>query len=384
MTTTSHHHKHPELVRPEQGNFHRNELGILGTNCGQINSLVTALMAELSPLYKVGYVDADHRSSAADDDQLLINGCSGYLMDHISHRSFDTRQVIEPFSSRAMLVHQDLVLVNGNHFAANAQIVVIDPAKSLEAKLDKLTNVRLILLTERAEGIPQYLSDHLPVGHSVSVPKISDVLSIASFIQKYLEERLTPIKGLVLAGGKSTRMKEDKGSIEYFGKSQRVHVYEMLNKHCAGTYVSYDDIASIDDNESIPVITDSFLGLGPLGGILSAMRTDPNSAWLTVACDLPFLSAETLEYLVAHRDTSKVATCFMDSNGKFPEPLITIWEPRAYAVLLQFLAQGYACPRKALINTDVAILQAPDVSEFANINNPEERQMAMQRLHPDS
>lgn len=322
MTTTSHHHKHPDLVRPDQGNFHRNELGILGTNCGQINSLVTALMAELSPLYKVGYVDADHRSSAADDEQLLINGCSAYLMDHISHRSFDTRQVIEPFSSRAMFVHQDLVLVNGNHFAANVQIVVIDPAKSLEAKLDKLTNVRLILLTERAEGIPQYVSNHLPLGHSVSVLKISEVLSIASFIQKYLEERLTPIKGLVLAGGKSTRMKEDKGSIEYFSKSQRVHVYEMLSEHCLDTYVSYADTASINGNESLPVITDSFLGLGPLGGILSAMRTDPNSAWLTVACDLPFLSTDTLEYLVAHRDTSKVATCFMDSDGKFPEPFV--------------------------------------------------------------
>ncbi len=384
MTTTSHHHKHPDLVRPEQGNFHRNELSILGTNCGHINSLVTALMAELSPLYKVGYVDADHRSSAADEEQLLINGCSGYLMDHISHRSFDTRQVIEPFSSRAMFVHQDLVLVNGNHFNAYAQIAVVDPAKPLQNKLDKLTNVKLILLTESAGGIPQYLRDHLPVGHSVTILKISDVLSIASFIQKYIYGRLSPLKGLVLAGGKSTRMKEDKGSIEYFGKSQRMHVYEMLSQHSLETYVSYADTASIDGNESLPVITDSFLGLGPLGGILSAMRTDPNSAWLTVACDLPFLSAETLKYLVTHRDTSKVSTCFMDSDGKFPEPLITIWEPRAYPVLLQFLAQGYACPRKALINTDVAILQAPDVSEFANINHPEERQMAMQRLHPDS
>lgn len=74
---------------------------------------------------------------------------------------------------------------------------------------------------------------------------------------------------------------------------------------------------------------------------------------------------------MTNRNPSKLATVFLDSEGKFPEPLITIWEPRAYPVLLRYLSQGYSCPRKVLINSDVEVLKAPDVQEFQNINDPE-------------
>jgi molybdenum cofactor guanylyltransferase len=68
----------------------------------------------------------------------------------------------------------------------------------------------------------------------------------------------------------------------------------------------------------------------------------------------------------------------MDSDSRFPEPLITIWEPRAYPLLLQFLSQGYSCPRKVLINSDVELLQVPDVQAIQNVNYPEQRDAAMQ------
>ena len=71
-----------------------------------------------------------------------------------------------------------------------------------------------------------------------------------------------------------------------------------------------------------------------------------------------------------------MATAFYDSDNKFPEPLITIWEARAYPILLQFLSQGYSCPRKVLINSDIELLAAPNVSELKNVNYPHERDEA--------
>ncbi len=180
-----------------------------------------------------------------------------------------------------------------------------------------------------------------------------------------------PVNGLVLCGGKSTRMGRDKGEIAYHEKAQREHVYDLLCGLCDETYLSCNQQQS-NAIDNIPVIEDVLPGLGPVSGILSAFQNNTKVAWLTVACDLPLLDAATLAYLTEHRNQPKIATAFWDEEGKFPEPLITIWEPQAYPILLQWVSEGYTCPRKVLINSDVEMLTAPDTSVFANINTMQE------------
>lgn len=378
------HQKHTKLSKPDAGEFHRNELAILGTNCTNIRNLVNVVTQELYQQYKIAYVDAEHKNTDAADDSVLSNGGTMEFTDRITYRSFSTKQTFNSFQNRMLFTGEDMVLVNGNHFIAQNQIVVIDPIKSLENKLERLSNVQLILLSEGVSGLPEYITQHLPAGFAAPVLKATDTLAIASFINKWLQQKLPGMNGLVLAGGKSERMQADKGSINYFGKSQRLHVYDLLTPHCADVFVSYADAGKINTDEQLPIVIDTFTDLGPFGGILSAFQTNPNAAWLTVACDLPYLSAQTLAYLAEHRNPSKVATCFIDSDNRFPEPLITIWEPRAYPIMLQFLSLGYSCPRKVLINSDVELLQVPDVAELQNINYPEERERVMQNLYKTS
>jgi len=119
-------------------------------------------------------------------------------------------------------------------------------------------------------------------------------------------------------------------------------------------------------------LPDTFVDLGPYGAILSAFREKPDAAWLVVACDLPLLDIETLQYLVAHRNPSAVATTFESPFDGLPEPLITIWEPKAYPILLSFLSQGYTCPRKALRNNDVHIIKAENADALMNVNTQDE------------
>jgi len=119
-------------------------------------------------------------------------------------------------------------------------------------------------------------------------------------------------------------------------------------------------------------LPDTFSELGPYGAILSAFRQNPNCAWLVVACDLPLLDHATLDFLLKNRQPRRVSTAFESPFDKMPEPLIALWEPKSYAVLLSFLAQGYSCPRKVLLNSDALILQAPDPAALTNVNTPEE------------
>ena len=126
-------------------------------------------------------------------------------------------------------------------------------------------------------------------------------------------------------------------------------------------------------------IYDTFLNLGPFGGICSAFQKDPNSAWFVLATDLPFIDDALIKLLLEKRNSGKVATAIKGKNKEFVEPLITIYEPKAYPILLQYLAQGYSCPRKMLINSDVEIVEIED-DLIRNINTPEEFEAAKKEI----
>lgn len=376
--TNKPHQKHAKLSRPDWGEFGRNELAIIGTTCANIKKLADKLTESLS--CKVAYVDADHKTTQVTDgnNSTSANRTLEYT-DKITFQRLDFSTALNSFQKRVFFNEQDLVLVNGNHFSAKNQVVVIDPVKHLGKKLDQLTNVVLIILKDKTLTVPSFL-EKLPGFQSIPVLSLEDEGGITDFVKKFVTQRISPLHGLVLSGGQSSRMKKDKGNLTYHGVSQRQHLFGLLSNFCEKTFVSCNVLQTEDLKGSLPIIQDAFLQLGPMGGILSALQSNPNAAWLTVACDLPYLTEKTIKYLVQNRNPSKVATAFMDPEGVFPEPLITIWERKSYSILLQFLSQGYSCPRKVLINSDIELLAAPDQRELRNVNFPEEYENAMQDL----
>lgn len=373
------HEKHAKLTRPALGTFARTELAILGTPCGQVKKLAYAITEALSADCRIAYVDADHKGEDAPETiPALAAGAELVFTDKISFRRFDTTRSLNDYQWKPFFNDYDGVLVNGNHFTAKAQIVVVDAAKPLEKKLDRLTDVRLILRKDGAElpdYLKNYLADNLP---AIPVLDFSETDRIIQFVRAFVAGQIPPLLGLVLAGGQSTRMGTDKGLLTYHDRPQREHVYDLLSGVCDDVFLSVNAAQAAGlRGSSFQLVEDTFLELGPLGGILSAFRQRPDAAWLSVACDLPLLTEASLRQLVEGRNASKLATAFYDSDRRFPEPLITLWEPRAYPVLLQFLAMGHSCPRKALINSDITLLDIVDVRELTNVNDPAEREKAL-------
>ncbi len=374
------HQKHAKLCRSNVGNFGRNEWAVIGTPCGNIKKLTAQLTEILSGSWKVAYVDADHQNA----NPKPVSGCLQYsalkhgvdleYTDKIAFHRFDSKAKLDAHPYPPIFNEMDLVLVNGNHFKAKRQIVVIDPkkAESLKRKLERLTQVDMILLVEGVQDIPSFLREHIRDISCLPVFKINEVEKIAAFIDQQLREAIPPLNGLALAGGKSLRMGEDKGLLNYHGKPQRDYLFGSMRKFCEETFISCrpDQVAEI--SKMHPVLPDSFLDLGPFGAILSAFREQPNKAWLVIACDLPLLDEETLRFLIENRNPSAAATAFHNPETGFPEPLITIWEPKSYLLLLQFLARGFSCPRKVLINSAIHLLKAPNPAVLKNVNKPEE------------
>jgi molybdopterin-guanine dinucleotide biosynthesis protein A len=180
-----------------------------------------------------------------------------------------------------------------------------------------------------------------------------------------MEKSIAKINGLVLIGGKSKRMGIDKSLLRYYDKPHKEQTYDLLQIVLPDTTVFY----AINSNQEKTqhTIVDLYPDLGPFGAILSAFENDSSCAYLVLATDLPFISKALLRELISKRDTTKIATTFQGNNKNFPEPLITIWEPKAFSVLKHAKQEKAFSLTKILKNNDIAIIKV-NTNFIRNIN----------------
>jgi molybdenum cofactor guanylyltransferase len=184
--------------------------------------------------------------------------------------------------------------------------------------------------------------------------------------------------GLILSGGLSSRMGEEKRLINYHGKPQEQYLFELLSTYFSEVYVS------INQNQTTPLLNIQDLDLGiksPLVGIVSAFNHNPDVAWLVVACDMPFVDEKTIEFLLNHRNPEKYATSFENPEEHFPEPLLTIYEPKIFPKLQEAINKGKKSPMKILQNLEVELLQNFDSQWIRNVNNIEDRREVIFKKH---
>lgn len=375
------HQKHTKLTRPKYGNFGWQEWAILGTNCGAIQKLSATIVEKLGHQFNLAYVDASHqRHDENGEENAKATPVTTYT-DMIDFHRFDTRNPFDDFQYRQWFNAQDAIIVNGNHFKAKQQIIIIDQKKkeSLSRKLDRLTDVQAILFAEGETEVYDFLKEHLPNWSALPTFQLNDPTAIIEWLGQKMQKGIAPLYGLVLAGGKSQRMGKDKAWLDYHGKPQVEIVHHLLSGYCDEVFISCRPDQE-DKFDQYPIIPDSFTGLGPFGAITSAFREHPNAAWLVMAVDIPLADQAFLSELVGRRNPSKYATAFLNPATGFPDPLMTIWEPRSYAALLQFLTQGYSCPRKVLINSDIELVETAQADKLQNVNHPEEYEALLAQL----
>lgn len=365
----SKHQKHSNLTRRINDNYAPNEVAVLGAKCSIISDLVHQISKKLTQ-YKLAYFDASHAK------EVTPNRVSEFTFHHEGNLQITTSGEVNSYQQRLDFAQFDFVFINGNHYQGAKQILILDETKeaSVLKRLEQLNNIQFVIKLNSETEFFDFLVEKYPQIKNLICYTIDEIDAITKHVNNLIKEKIAPIKGLVLVGGKSIRMGTDKSELNYFGKPQKEVAKELLESHNLETYYSVQK--SENDNE----ISDKFINLGPFGGICSAFQEDPNSAWFVLATDVPFVNDKLINLLLEKRNPSKVATAIKGKNKTFVEPLITIYEPKAYPILLQYLAQGYSCPRKMLINSDVEVVEIAD-DLIRNINTPEEFEMAKKELN---
>lgn len=195
----------------------------------------------------------------------------------------------------------------------------------------------------------------------------------STLMEQFKKGHLPQVKGLILAGGRSTRMGRDKGLIEWHGLPQRIYLAEMLDTIGIRTFISCRPDQALEMPDQ-PLIVDKYPDTGPLGAIASAFAEEPSTAWLVVACDMPFLNTSALRFLLDARRPDFAATAFRSPAfpDDVPDPMLAIWEPSVMPVLTTCMRKGKRSARHVLTAAGAFLLDPPDPIVLTNTNTPEE------------
>jgi molybdenum cofactor guanylyltransferase len=364
------HEKDGEFDRPEMGVYHPYEFFFCGYSNSGKTTLLSKIIEVLSPQYEIACVKhCSHRynfdSEGKDSWRFSKAGARYVLLNAPGKWAAHNQGDMGKFDFNESLRNADFVLAEGAKEQSGDKILVLDnDLKILEAfKNGEITGVKA-LVGEQAPatdfGLPFFQRD--------------DVQAISEFVVNSLKAKTPPVKALILTGGKSTRMGEDKALLNYGGQTQIERVYNLLENNFAEVKISCKESSQYPGFPQECYLEDRFQGLGPLGGILTAISGDAQNAWCVVAVDLPLVDQEALDYLLANRNPFKVATAFKSNFKDFPEPLFTIYEPKSRHSIFKFMGLGYSCPRKVLLNSPVELLDQENPRWLENANTPEEYQ----------
>lgn len=190
-----------------------------------------------------------------------------------------------------------------------------------------------------------------------------------------------PIYGLVLCGGRSSRMGTDKCDLRYHGQPQGAYLFQEVDALCTGSFLSVRKEQYNEWMVDFPRITDENRFRGPFNGLLSAHRTYPEAAWLVVACDLPLIDRQVLQQLLEGRNPQAVATAFTTQASGLPEPLVALWEPHGLARAEKYMETAQSsCPRKFLIQREATLVRVTNDQFLMNANSQEEKEEALKIL----
>ncbi|MBA4298537.1 molybdopterin-guanine dinucleotide biosynthesis protein A [Algoriphagus alkaliphilus] len=182
----------------------------------------------------------------------------------------------------------------------------------------------------------------------------------------------------ILAGGKSSRMEQEKGLVEIFGKPMVRHLLEKVT----GFGLPITIIAHHQDYKQfdVPVIKDIIPEKGPMGGLYTALiHSIPSSPILLLSCDMPFLSLEVLQRFISQSDENQMLITelhgkIMPFPGIYPAYLLPSLRLHIQENKLKFQHFIHNSPHLKL-NLDKDFLQNPE--SFQNINTLQDKENAM-------
>jgi len=184
-------------------------------------------------------------------------------------------------------------------------------------------------------------------------------------------QQQTDITGIILAGGKSTRMGEDKSSKLHKGIPFLQHIIEAMKKVT-------NNIIIITNNEDhtefgYPCFSDIVPDQGPIGGIYTALHHASTEKNLILSCDVPFITSDILNNLIKQYDVTYDIIAYQDT------PLVALYHRSTFNTFLKSIETKHLRLREVLATLRVKniCIEKNMAPYLVNINTPQQYKEAM-------
>jgi len=174
------------------------------------------------------------------------------------------------------------------------------------------------------------------------------------------------LTAIILAGGKSTRMGEDKGLMLFNGKPMIQYVIDAVKP-------LVNDIIIISNKKSYekfgyPVYEDLIKEKGPLAGIYTGLKYSKTDKNLVLSCDVPFVSSELIQLLIGNCTDVDVV---IPEKEERTHQLIGIYNKKCIELFEKELEQNQRKLKLAIEKLNYKVLDANqfEAKIFNNINS---------------
>ena len=180
------------------------------------------------------------------------------------------------------------------------------------------------------------------------------------------------ITGIILSGGKSTRMGTDKAFIQINKKTLLENAFEICKPICTNILISSND--QKHKISGVKIIPDEFLNCGPLSGIYSCLKKSDTHWNFVISVDAAFVEPAFIEYLINETDDSDAIVPF-HSKGK--EPLISMYHKSGLSEMQKHLKSGNLKMHNLISDLNTKYVDSQNWVErfpkiFRNLNHPDD------------
>lgn len=175
------------------------------------------------------------------------------------------------------------------------------------------------------------------------------------------------ITGILLAGGKSSRMGQDKGSIRFGNKLLIEYSIDLLKKITNKIIIVANN--DLYDHLGWPVVKDVIKECGPMGGIYTGLVHTETDLNIVLSCDTPCLNKSILVELLKHADNSDITIA---QSKDQVHPLCGIYKKKIKPSLKLLLDEKKFKLKDMLTNFKADRVIFNDTNCFLNINTPDD------------
>ncbi len=204
----------------------------------------------------------------------------------------------------------------------------------------------------------------------------------------------TDITGIILAGGKSTRMGVNKSFLK-IGEQTVIERITELMKSVFETVIIISNTPEEYRFLNLPIFEDDYKGKGPLAGIHSGLKHSVTTENFIVSCDIPLLNKSIVEYVTGYKTEKRITVC--KASG-FLQPFAGMYSRLLLNEIEKILndnrehinhtneAERKSCKVMSFIkSSDAEILNPENIHGytediFMNINTPEEYQNLLKQF----